>query len=263
MSSLSQKEKLQALGVKAASVQNNPYLSEFEAIENYGFSQFQTDVNGQADYSEFESYLQSSIGLSSTKAVKVRSRMEQKYDDFPDFQTTLGGFSDIDEWINSFSWGTTLTGGTTGPDGQELSGGIRVHGEAGVSYDGVNVEAGTVEIFGPRIETSNTGAASAKTSSFTTTNLTISDQTPDTYEDITISADVQNDNSYSDTATVKLTEDGEVVQSKAVDLAGGAFKTVTFTRTYTDLVSVEVKVNEAGPQTVTVVPPGLVEPEDL
>jgi hypothetical protein len=47
------------------------------------------------------------------------------------------------------------------------------------------------------------------------------------------------------------------VKSKTVSFAAGETKTVEFTRRYTDYVSVDVKVNEAGPTTVTVIPQGL------
>lgn len=257
MSSLTPKEKLKALGVSAPAVQNNPYLSVFGAIEDYGFSQFVTDVNNQSSFSEFETYLQDTIGLSAGDAEQFRKRMEQKYASFSDFQNALFGFSDEDEWINSFSWGATIAGDTTTSDGESLSGGIRVHAESGVSYDGVSVEAGTLELFGPRIETSQTGAASTKDSSFTTTNLTVSNTTPTTFETITIGADVTNNNSYDDDATAKLIEDGAVVDSKTFRVGGGSTRSISFDRRYTELVSVEVKINEAGPETVVVIPDGL------
>jgi len=263
MSSLTPKEKLKALGVSAPAVQNNPFLTEFGAIEDYGFSQFVTDVQGQASFAEFETYLQNTVGLSASDAEQFRKRMEQKYASFSDFQNALSGFSNEDEWINSFSWGTTIAGDTTEADGQTLGGGIRVHAEAGVSYDGVSVPAGSVEIFGSEIHTSQSGASSTKQSAFTTTNLTISDTTPDLFEEITIGADVTNNNGYNDRATAKLIEDGEVVDSKSFLVGANSTRSISFTRQYTELVSVEVRINDTPTQDVIVVPTGLVEPEDL
>lgn len=254
MSSLTSKEKLKALGVSAPAVQNNPYLSEFEAIEEYGFSQFQTDVSGQASYSEFDTYLVDTIGLSSTKATQFRSRMEQKYTDFSDFQTTLSGFSNIDGWINSFSWGTTIGGDATTDDGSTVAGGIRVHNEAGVTYDGENIPAGGLELFGSEIHTSQSGASSTKASSFATTNLQASNTTPDVFEDVIYTADITNNNSFEDTASAKLTENGEVVATKTVSIGGTSTKQVAFTRRYEEVQSVDVKINEAGPVEVQVIP---------
>lgn len=256
MSSLTSKEKLRALGVKSPSVQNNPYLSEFEAIgDTNDYSTFVSDVNNQSSFSEFETYLTDTIGLSASKASRFRQRMEQKYATFGDFQTALSGFSSYDEWINSFSWGTTIAGDET--DGTQISAGIRIHGEDGVSYDGVSVPKGTLEAFGPRIEFSQSAPPIDATASFSTANLQIGDTLPQPYQNITISADVTNNSGYSVDHTAKLTEDGQVVETQTVEFAAGETKTLTFTRTYTDYVSVDVKVNEAGPTTVTVIPAGL------
>jgi hypothetical protein len=256
MSSLTQKEKLRALGVKAPTVQNNPYLSTFDAIrEEKDYSTFTSDVNGQASFAEFETYLTDTIGVGSETASRFRQRMEQKYETFGDFGTALSGFSSYDEWINSFSWGTTIAGDET--DGEQISAGIRIHGEDGLSYDGVGVPKGTLEVFGPRVELSQTPPPIDASSSFSTANLQVSETLPSPYETITISADITNDSGYGLDHTAKLTEDGQVVKSKTVSFAAGETKTVEFTRRYTDYVSVDVKVNEAGPTTVTVIPQGL------
>ena len=256
MSSLTQKEKLRALGVKSPAVQNNPYIDIFDAIRDAkDYSTFTSDVNGQADFAAFETYLTNTIGVSTESASRFRSRMEQKYSSFGDFGTALSGFSSYDEWINSFSWGTTIAGDET--DGTQISAGIRIHGEDGLSYDGVNVPKGTLELFGPRIELSQTPPPIDASASFSTANLQIDDTLPNPYQTITITADVTNNSGYGLDHTAKLTFDGQVVESKTVGIGAGATETVEFTYSFPDYESVDVKVNEAGPTTVTVIPAGL------
>jgi len=256
MSSLTQKEKLRALGISSATTQNNPYQDVFEQIEAAKtYSQFTTDVNGQSSYSEFESYLTGTIGVASDRATQFRKRMEQKYTSFSDFQNTISGFSSYDEWKASFSWGTTIGGDET--DGTNITSGIRVHAEDGVSYDGVNVPKGTTEIFGPRVEFSETPPPIDATASFSTANLTIDDTQPTPGQQIQIQADVTNNSSYSLDHTAKLQEDGTVVETTTVEIAASGTETVTFLRSYDEIESIDVKVNEAGPTTVNVAPASL------
>lgn len=255
-SALTQREKLRALGLSLPSEQNNPYLSVFDAIRAAkDYSTFTSDVGGQASYSEFETYLTDTIGVASSDATSFRKRMEQKYDDFSDFQTTIDGFSSYDEWINSFSWGTTIAGDET--DGENITGGIRIHGEAGVSYDGVNVQAGTVEVFGPRIEFSETGTAVDASTSFSTANLAVSDSTPNTGSTIDITADVTNNSGFEAEHTAKLIEDGEVTKTTTVTIGDGNTKQVSFTQRYDEPTSVDIQINDTSTTTVTWIPPGL------
>lgn len=253
MSSLTSKEKLRALGLKAASVQNNPYQDVFEQIEAAkDYSTFSSDVNNQSSFSEFETYLTDTIGVGGSQAADFRRRMEQKYSTFSDFQNALSGFSSYDEWINSFSWGTTIAGDTT--DGDGATSGIRIHGEDGLSYDGIKVPKGTLEAFGPRLEFSQTAAPIDATASFSAANLTVSNTTPSPNETIQISADITNNSGYGLSHTVKYTEDGNVVKTRTLDFAANETRTVSFERTYDDYVSYDVSIDGTGPTTVTVVP---------
>lgn len=257
MSSLSQVEKLRALGLKSPDASNNPYENLFDQIEaEKDYSTFRNDVQGQSSFGEFETYLTDTIGMSSSDASRFRTRMEQKYTDFADFQSTLDDFSGYPGWRGSFSWGTTIAGDTT--DGDGPTSGVRVHGEDGISYDNVRVGKGTVEIFGPRVEFSQTDPPIDATTDFSATNLSVSDTTPYAYETITISADITNNSGYGTSFTAKLLEDGSVVKSKTLDFGPSETLNVEFTRRYTDYVSVEVAINDTASETVTVIPEGLI-----
>jgi hypothetical protein len=256
MSSLTQTEKLRALGLKRPDSSTNPYSALFDEIASQkDYSTFSSDVNGQASFSEFETYLTDTIGMSSADAARFRSRMEQKYASFSDFQSALSGFSSYEEWKGSFSWGTTIGGDTT--DGDKVTSGVRIHGEDGVSYDDVAVGKGTVEVFGPRIEFSQTDAAIDASTDFAVTNLTVSDTTPQKGETINISADITNNSGYGTDFTAKLLEDSSVKKTKTVSFDPSETKTVSFSRTYSELVSVEVQINDSGTQTVSVEPEGI------
>jgi len=256
MSNLTQVEKLRALGLKSPDSSNNPYEALFDQIEDAkDYTSFRSDVQGQASFGEFETYLVEEVGMSSTDASRFRSRMEQKYSSFGDFGTALDEFDGFPGWRGSFSWGTTIAGDTT--DGEDPTSGIRVHGEDGISYDNEPVGKGTVEIFGPRIEFSQTDAPIDASTDFEVTNLSVSDTTPYTYQTIQISADVTNNSGYGTTFTAKLLEDSSVVKGKTVQIDPGETLTVEFDRTYTDYVSVEVAVNSSAAETVTVIPIGL------
>jgi hypothetical protein len=258
-SSLTPKEKLRALGVAAPSIQNNPYLTIFAQIEDSKtYSTFSDDVNNdQSSFSDFETYLTDTIGVNSTDATQFRSKMEQKYSSFSDFQSTLSGFSSYDEWIETFSWGTTIAGDTInngGEGGGELAAGIRIHGEAGVSKAGVDVPKGTLEAFAPRIEFSETDAPIDASTSFSAANLTISNVTPIGNETVTISADITNNSGYVTNHTTKLTFDNAVIDTSTDNYDTGETKTISFTYTFTEQVTVDVKVDSAGPQAISVVP---------
>lgn len=257
MSSLTQVEKLRALGLKSPDASNNPYEGLFDQIEGAkSFSEFNTDVQGQSSFGEFETYLTDTIGMSSSDASRFRTRMEQKYADFPTFQSELSGFSSYEGWRGSFSWGTTIAGDTT--DGEGVTSGVRVHGEDGISYDNIRVPKGTVEVFGPRVEFSQTDPPIDASTDFTASNLTVSNTTPTRYETIVISADITNNSGYATTFTAKLLEDSSVVKSETISFGVNETKTVEFQRRYTELVSVEVAINDTATETVVVIPEGLI-----
>jgi len=256
MSSLTQVEKLRALGLKSPDASNNPYTGLFDEIEGQkSFSEFNTDVQGQSSFGEFETYLTDTIGMSADDASRFRTRMEQKYADFSTFQSELSGFSSFEGWRGSFSWGTTLAGDTT--DGQDITSGVRIHGEDGLSYAGVEVGKGTVEFFAPRIEFSQTDAPIDASTDFLVANLSVSNTTPTVYETVQISADITNNSGYGTSFTAKLLEDSSVIKSKTLSFDPSETKTVTFDLRKTNNVSVDVQINDSSTETVVWIPAGL------
>jgi len=262
-------DKLKALGLKLPESQESPLKEEFDElkkqVENLsnGFSEFQNDVNNQSSFSEFETYLTDTLGLSASEASKLRKKYESKYTDFSTFQNELSSYSSFEEWRNSFSWGDTL-GGETTEDGQATNAGIRFHGEAGITREGVQVPAGTVEIFGPEVHFSQTGATADeeedKSSLFSWSNESVDNATPVPYEDVTFSADLTNNGSYRENFVAALLVDGETVTTGDLFKIGpGNTRTVEFTYEFGEIGSYEVQISKSATIDVTVIPPQLIQ----
>lgn len=256
MADLSADEKLVALGLKTPSSQTNPYRDLFQQIRDaVSYSTFVTDVNGLADFPAFESYLQTTIGMTAAEASRFRTLVEQKYGTMTAFQTALGEASSYDEWEADFKFGETF--GMTPSDEDPTNAGIRVHSEPGVSFDGVGVPKGTVEVYGPRVEFSQTQAYDLTVPDFSYTNITVSNTEPWVNEIVDISVDVTNNNGYSMSPIIRLLEDGEVVDSTQLSFGGNETIPVTFQRSWSELVSVDLRVEASPSVTVNVTPRGI------
>lgn len=259
---LSGDEKLRALGLKLPSSEENPYEQDFLELRNAlneDYGTFSTDLDGLSSFDEFESYLINDQGLSAEAASNLRQNVEQRYGDYLTFTDSVSAYDSFESWEATFNYGRTFGGDIYDAEGNQTSG-IRVHSQNGVSREGVSVPAGTVEVFGPRVEFSQTGAPAASTSSpvFNVYDLYVSTTTPDPGETVAIAASVENTGGQRADFTFVLTEDGTRVDSHTVSVSPGGVKRHQFTRTYTSYVSVEVLVNDLGPETVTVQHPNIV-----
>lgn len=256
MAALSASEKLVALGLKNPSSQENPYRDLFQQVRDaVSYSTFVSDVNGLADFPAYESYLQTTIGMTASDASRFRTLCEQKYGTMTAFQTALSDASSFDDWEAEFKFGDTF--GTTPSDEDPTKAGVRVHSEDGVSYDGVAVQKGTVEVYGPRVEFSQTQAYDVTPADFSYTNLTVSDTTPLRSQSIDISVDVTNNTAVDFSPLVRLLEDGEVVDSKQPAVGANATRNITFSRSWSDLVSVDLRVEDSASVTISVAPGGV------
>jgi hypothetical protein len=257
-------DKLNALGIKFPQAQRNPLREEFNALKSGidsltdGFTTFQNDVSNQSSFDEFETYLESTLGLSAETAATLRNKISVKYGDFSTFQTELNSFSTFNEWENSFIWGDLL-GGETTADGVNKNSGIRFHSEAGLTQDGVEVPAGSVEIFGPEIHFAHTGQTadveSDKSTILNWSNMSVDASSITLGTTSTFSADITNNGSYPETVTPGLFIDHELVATKdLVTVGAGDSKTITFGYTFGDLGVYEVKINKTSTVSVTVSP---------
>jgi hypothetical protein len=266
MSELKQAEKLKALGIKAASAQANPYSDLFAAIADAKtWSEFQTDVGSFSSFSSFEDYLVNEIGVDATEAELFRKRLEQKYASYSDFDAAIQGYADYAEWINTFSWGETIASEST-TDGEKAAMDIRFHSEPGVTRDGLDVPAGTLELFGNRIQTAQTGAVAqdeeepsgGSTKLFEWSNVSVSPTTPRVGETITVSGDLTNNSSYREPFLPTLQVDGEVVKEGDFTKIGpGSTRTFTFSYFSTEVGEHAAQLNASPKVTFTIIYSGL------
>lgn len=256
MSHFTAEEKLVALGLRSPGTQTNPYRGLFDQLASATpYATFRTSVAGLGTFDAFETSLTDDLDFSAEDATRFRVLMEQTYETMAAFQSALADVESYAAWEATFALGTTL--GTTPEDGAPTNAGVRVHAAPGVSFEGEPVERGTVEVFGPRIEFSETVAGAVTDPAFTYTNLSVSDPTPVVGETVTISCDVTNQTAATFSPLVRLLEDGKVVDTIPTTVPGGGTVTVEFTRSWTDYVSVDLRVETSASVTVSVIPTGL------
>jgi hypothetical protein len=260
---LKPKDKLNALGLKAPDSQENPLQSEFESLLNGidtnlsgGWLDFQNDVSNQSSFGEFETYLTDTLGLSSSDASTLRQKYQSKFGTFSDFQNAVSSYSSFEEFENSFTWGDTISGETT-EDGQNNNAGIRFHSEAGITKEGVSVPAGTVEIFGPEVHFSQTGATADedpdKSSLFSYSNMDVSDSSVLLGDTPTVSVDLTNNGSYQENFLPVLLVDGEVQQEgDLIKIGAGNTRELSFEFKTPDTGDFEVQINKSPTRTITV-----------
>jgi len=275
---LSEDKKLVWLGFKNPQQNENQATSEIQKLkDNVGdYSTFQSnldayDLDGDgteediSSFSEFKTYLEDN-GFQSLEADafidKIKNNFEDsggdgsKYDDFEDYVQKQS--SSYEELQTQFNSGTGLTGEQETDDGDSAAG-IQIHDQQAVSKSGVNLPPATVEIYGNRVEFSQTDSVVTDEAIMSFSNLLIDDQTPNKYQTITISADIENIGAVSGDAYPQLKIDGEVVKAKGpIFLLNGESTTVEFPWSFNELVSVDVTIARLEPKTVSVVPEGLV-----
>lgn len=268
---LSENKKLIWMGLKRPSTSTSIVEKEVRILkENIGdFSDFQSDLDdeGIASFSDFKSYLTSTAGFTSNKAdafvSKIKNSFEDTdssgsaYDEFEDYvendASTWEEFKIAFESVNQF-------GSTTRTEDGESAAGIRFFDNDGVTRDGINVPAGSTEIYGKQIHFSSTADPRTTASDFTYANLRSDDDdnVVNSYVTVTISADVTNPNAYSLNATVTLTEDGEPMQTKNVFFTANETKTTSFEVQKTEYVCHDYAIGDLSPITICWVPSGLI-----
>jgi len=259
---LSNGDILKALGLKLPNTQANPLRDLWNDLsDSTDHETFSNDVQGISSWSEFETYLQDNHGFSAGEASTFREQLESKYASFTDFRDALSTFDSYDEWENSLSWGETVAGESTDEDGRLVTG-FRFHDEAGVTREGVQVPAGTVEIFGEEVHFSNTSPPVEEESSeslFSWANESHSPNVPNPHEPVTISADVTNNGNYAEPLVAALKVEGSVVdESDVVKVEPGNSRTFSFTHRFDEVGFYDVQISGSATQTISVAPEEMV-----
>ena len=274
---LSPDKKLVWLGFKNPQQDVNQAGTDIQKLkDNVGdWSTFQSDLDAYdldgdgtdediSDYTQFQTYLEDN-GFTQLEAQafidKIKNTWSDEdssgssYDEFEDWVENTG--TSYEEFQSQFSTTAGMTGDEETSEGEKVTG-VIFHDEAGVSKDGVNLPPGTVEIFGNRVEFSQTEDIETGEPLMSYSNLNIDNQTPSKYETITITADLKNIGDVSGDAYPQLKVDGTVVKAQGpIFLLNGESTTVSFTYSFTELVSVDMTIADLEPLTVSVVPEGL------
>lgn len=269
MVDLTEKEKLVWLGFKQPKQSMSGIEKEVSMLsDEVTFEEFQADLDAYdlsgdgndqdiSSYAEFKTYL-TDQGFTSDEADTFIEKIKNNFDSYADFETyTEDTATSWETFKNEFGTASTFTGEIRTEDGEPVAG-IRFHDSAAVSYDGIVVPAGTVEVFGTRVEFSEQDAPQTGEALMSFSNLQVSDQLPQKFETITISADIDNIGDAGGDAFPQLKIDGVVVATKGpITITNGGSDSVSFSWSFNELQSVDVTIATLDPLTVSVIPAGL------
>lgn len=271
---LQAKDKLLWLGMKRASQSLSKIKNEIDHLRNSvgEYSTFQDHMENGFDldddgtkesidtFSDFETYLQDSAhGWTATEAQTFTEKIKNNFTDednsgsvFDDFQEYVVNTAEsYTELKNAFGSSTEIGGDRTSVDGYKVSG-VKFHETDGVTKGGVNVPAGTTEIFGTEIHFSESSAPSSSdsddASGFTVGSIQTDDDdnTLTVGETVTISADITNNNSETELYSASLKEDGSEIDSQTILIGSGNTQTVNFTVTKSSYVCHEYQISTTG-----------------
>lgn len=241
-----EKEKLVWLGVKRSSSHQSEAKGDIDRLqENVGeYSTFQTDLDNVSNESEFQTYLENN-GFSTSEAKNFIERINNNFTDSDNSGSSFDEFKDYvqndsntySKLKSEFSSQNSYFSDLETSDGEPVAG-FRIFEQPGVTYDGVSVPAGSVEIFGQQIhfsqsEAPKSGSGSGSTgdgSTFTVNNISTDKDANTTLigETVAISADVTNNGDYTEFFSAPLIEDGEVIENENFNIESGATEEVTF-----------------------------------
>lgn len=259
MPTLSEDKKLVWLGLKQPKQDQSVIEKTVQLLEEHvgDFSTYQTEVDENlTSLSEHETYLINQ-GFETEDAESFTSKIENAYNTWDDYRSfVVADINSYEGLKNGFGTTSAFVGESQTESGEPASG-IRVHDDGGITYAGVQVPAGTVEVFGNRVEFSQQDPPDDAEAVFEYSNLQVSNTIPTTFETIDVSADISNTGNREGTAYVQLLEDGAVYAEQQVQVAAGATETVTFSWFSSELKSVELTIDGLEPELVSVIPAGL------
>lgn len=255
-------EKLVWLGIKTNAAKVNKLAADVaqlsETVGDWGsFQDLVTD--DVTSYAELNTELVDTYGWSQEDADAFISRLENEFNSFSDFQTSVDGFESYEDLQSLFDSASTFAGDAETETGQPAAG-IRIHESSGTSYAGVSLPAGTTEVFGTRIEFSQQEPVRGTREAVTYGSISTddADNVANVFASITFSVDVTNPNNFSTTASIPLTEDGDVVKSKEVRFNASETKTVSFTVTKQDYICADYAIGKSDSVLACWVPSGLI-----
>lgn len=271
---LKEKDKLVWAGLKRAQSQQSAAAGAINKLKSEvpDYADFKShldayDLDGDSsdedisNFTQFKTYLQDK-NFTSDEADNFIAKIKNNFEDDDNSGTTYDEFeafaesqSTYTELKNGFSSETALTSGEEDEDGNPI-GGIRVLEGGGVTYAGVSTSQTTTEVFGRRIEHSQSNAPAADDGDINYSNIRVTSgddkatNVSSNNTDMTIAADVENTASVERQVSVTLLFDGSVRSSKSVVIGSSSTVTVSFTESDAD-AQYDAEIGDAGPLTVS------------
>lgn len=228
------------------------------------YADFQTGVDNQTSYTEWETYLVNQ-GFSEDDAADFVEVVENNFSDEDESGTSWDEYTefvvnntDTYEQYKSNFGGVEMFGSSAQTEDGEPAAGIRVHEEAGVTYEGVSVPPGTTEIFGARVEFSQQAPA-VDPVPVEYSNLQVSATEVTKGDTVVVSADAYNPNPFSREVTTSFLVEGQVYDRQADTIPPDTTVNFSFSITWDEYICLDVTIEDLAPQTVCWVPESITQ----
>jgi hypothetical protein len=252
---LSAEKKLVWLGLRNPQQSTSEVASEVRRLQEQfnSVAEFQDELNDLTSFDDLRSSLEDA-DFSGEQAQRFIDKIKQNFDSFDAFKQFADGAGSFQDLKTGFGTGFGFTGENQTEQGGKAAG-IEIHDQPATSRNGVELPASTVEVFGRRIEFSETNALQSGAADIVYSELSVSPTTPAIGETVTVSATVSNAGDARGTTFPQLRVDGGVAQSQGpLRLAPGASESVTFETEIDSLVTVDVTIGNLPPETIAVEP---------
>lgn len=250
MVELPEKSKLVWLGLARSEKDLSSINEEIERLRETfdGIEDFkqQADVD---DYNQFDGILTTN-GWTQEQADRFLQKLQLEFPNWSDMSDVFQDLNGFEELKQFFDTRLSLESDTKTEEGQPIAG-IRFHDSGGISHDGISLPPGTVEIYGGRVQFSETGEPSGDTIDVSVSNLDVPSQAT-VNEDVEVTAEVENTGNTKGSAYVVLQEESQVVDRKRVTLSPGSSQTIEFTRSYSRSQSISITIEDAPEQVLRV-----------
>ena len=217
------------------------------------YDAFQALTDGEDNFADLQAALEAE-GFDAEHAESFVNRIQQNYETYDEFNTFVQEQNSYQGFQNGF--GTNLSFGLDSLDegGNPLAG-MRIHETEGMSYNGVPLPAGTVEIYGRRVEFSQSGPPADPSERLVYSNLQVTNDTPPVGAGITVSCDVFNQDTREVWERTVLLVDGSVEARQSVTIPPQETKEVSFFINRSQYVCHDITIEDLPAQTVCWVPP--------
>lgn len=254
MSRLTEGKKLKWLGAKRDGDDESEVQAEISRLkETVGeFDQYQVFVDGSASLSDHEQRLVDEHGWPGPDAELFSQEIDNAFDGWSAYDNYINNQVDsYSSMKNDFPSEVVFGGIETTSDG-EVAVGVRMHDEAGISKKGVELPAGTIELFGYRLEISQLADPDPKEEDIAYGSVQVNPSEPTTGEEFDVFCDITNNDENGVLIYPQLVVNGVVEEQQEVELDAGETKEVRFSYTQPDTTRLDVQIDDQGPVEVRV-----------